>query len=263
MQKILRKMSEKSKQFLKKAEDFKFGKINVDKNLHIGLILLIAVIFIAFVFRKLIEEWVESILLFVLLFTLTLLITKNILYSAIIGFILYFIFKSLMNSFRKVEKFANSSKNNQKKEDDEEDENNEKFNNNKNKIKNELKKKKSEKFENGKLEKTNLNIEESPITKNEVMDLDQAAKAMEKFGDLLNGGIKLNDDDKNETGPLDIDFKSSKYNKEGKSALQQAQIETYQLMDTVKNLEDTIKSLSPVLTEGKKVMDMFNTFKLN
>ncbi len=258
MQKILRKMSEKSKQFLKKAEDFKFGKINVDKNLHIGLILLIAVIFIAFVFRKLIEEWVESILLFVLLFTLTLLITKNVLYSAIIGFILYFIFKSLMNSFRKVEKFANSSKNNQKKEDKEDDEEEvvEKKNIND-------KKKKSEKFENGKLEKTNLNIEESPITKNEVMDLDQAAKAMEKFGDLLNGGIKLNDDDKNETGPLDIDFKSSKYNKEGKSALQQAQIETYQLMDTVKNLEDTIKSLSPVLTEGKKVMDMFNTFKMN
>ncbi len=258
MQKILRKMSEKSKKLLKNAEDFKFGKINVDKNLHIGLILLIAVIFIAFVFRKLIEEWVESILLFVLLFTLTLLITKNVLYSAIIGFILYFIFKSLMNSFRKVEKFANSSKNNQKKEDKEDDEEEvvEKKNIND-------KKKKSEKFENGKLEKTNLNIEESPITKNEVMDLDQAAKAMEKFGDLLNGGIKLNDDDKNETGPLDIDFKSSKYNKEGKSALQQAQIETYQLMDTVKNLEDTIKSLSPVLTEGKKVMDMFNTFKMN
>lgn len=254
MQKILRKMSEKSKQFLKKAEDFKFGKINVDKNLHIGLILLIAVIFIAFVFRKLIEEWVESILLFVLLFTLTLLITKNVLYSAIIGFILYFIFKSLMNSFRKVEKFANSSKNNKKKENEEEVVEKKNIND---------KKKKSEKFENGKLEKTNLNIEESPITKNEVMDLDQAAKAMEKFGDLLNGGIKLNDDDKNETGPLDIDFKSSKYNKEGKSALQQAQIETYQLMDTVKNLEDTIKSLSPVLTEGKKVMDMFNTFKMN
>ena len=40
-------------------------------------------------------------------------------------------------------------------------------------------------------------------------------------------------------------------------------METYQLMDTMKNLQDTISTLSPVLQEGKKVMDMFNNFKLN
>lgn len=261
MKEILRKMSNKSKQLMKGNDYFKNGKINVDKNLHIGLILLVVVICIAFIFRKLISEWVENILLFVLLLTLSLLVTKNVILSGIIAFVLYFVFKSLMDSFKRVEKFVNSKKEESDKsnESDESDESGkdetEDFKSKSKKTK--KNKTKSEKFENGK-----LNITESPMTNSEVSDLDKAAKAMEKFGDLLNGGIKLDDEDLNETGPLDIDVKTSKYGKEGNSSLQKAQIETYQLMDTVKNLEDTIKSLSPVLSEGKKVMDMFNNFSL-
>ncbi len=230
-------MSEKSKKLLKNAEDFKFGKIKLDNNLFYGLLLLIAVIFVAFLLRKIIEEWVENILLFVLLFAVITLITKNVLYAAIGAFILYFIFKSLMNTQKKIEKFENEMK--------EKDEESDKEDKKKNKL-----------------EDTNLNIEQSPITNKEKNDLDMAAKNMEKFSELLQGGIKLKDDDLNETKPLDMNFKDSKYSKEGNSPLKQAQMETYQLMDTMKNLQDTINTLSPVLQEGKKVMDMFNNFKL-
>ncbi len=103
-------MSEKTKKLLKNAEDFKFGKIKIDNNLFYGLILLIAIIFVAFLLRKIIEEWVESILLFVLLFAILTLITKNVLYAAVGAFILYFIFKSLRNTQKKIEKFENEAK---------------------------------------------------------------------------------------------------------------------------------------------------------
>ncbi len=139
--KILRKMSEKTKKLLKNAEDFKFGKIKVDNNLFYGLVLLIAVIFVAFLLRKIIEEWVENILLFVLLFAVLTLITKNVLYAAIGAFILYFIFKSLMNTQKKIEKFENEMKKDEENKKDKEDkEDKEDKNNNDEKPKKEEKK---------------------------------------------------------------------------------------------------------------------------
>jgi molecular chaperone DnaK (HSP70) len=42
----------------------------------------------------------------------------------------------------------------------------------------------------------------------------------------------------------------------------EAQRETFRLIDTVKQLDDTIKSLGPTLTQGKEIMNMFDKIKL-
>lgn len=34
-------------------------------------------------------------------------------------------------------------------------------------------------------------------------------------------------------------------------------------MDSIKQLETTMKSLNPVLSQGKKLMDMYENFKLD
>ena len=77
----------------------------------------------------------------------------------------------------------------------------------------------------------------------------------------VNGGIKLNDDDLKETNILNIDLK--KYNDDKKpNALKDAQKETYELINTVNALKDTISTLAPVLQEGKKLMNIFENLKI-
>ena len=39
--------------------------------------------------------------------------------------------------------------------------------------------------------------------------------------------------------------------------LKRAQIETYELIDTIGTLKETLHSISPILSEGRRVMDMF------
>ena len=41
-----------------------------------------------------------------------------------------------------------------------------------------------------------------------------------------------------------------------------AQEETYQLIDTIKTLKDTIETFGPVLSEGKKIMSLFENMKI-
>ena len=46
------------------------------------------------------------------------------------------------------------------------------------------------------------------------------------------------------------------------NALKVAQKETYELINTVNALKDTLTTLSPVLLEGKKLMGIFENLKL-
>jgi len=93
---------------------------------------------------------------------------------------------------------------------------------------------------------------------------DKIKKSKEGILNLLtkiNGGIELKDEDLNESSPLNINL--DKYNDDNKpNALKIAQKETYELINTVNALKDTITTLSPVLQEGKKLMDMFENIKL-
>jgi len=100
----------------------------------------------------------------------------------------------------------------------------------------------------------NKNIFETP----EVKD---AAKGLTDLIKKMNGGIELKEDDVKETGVININ--TDKYKDENpNNPLKKAQMETYQLIDTVNTLKDTITTLAPVLSEGKKLIDIFHNLKL-
>lgn len=44
--------------------------------------------------------------------------------------------------------------------------------------------------------------------------------------------------------------------------VRKAQMETFQLIDTIKVLKDTLETFSPVLAEGKKIMTLFESMKI-
>jgi hypothetical protein len=82
---------------------------------------------------------------------------------------------------------------------------------------------------------------------------DNLSKHVEK----MKGGIELREDDVENTGPMGIDATKMRFDEEKPDPLKRAQMETYELIDTINTLKDTIQSISPVLSEGRKVMDMF------
>lgn len=89
-------------------------------------------------------------------------------------------------------------------------------------------------------------------------------KSKNNIKDLLkkvNGGIKLNEEDLKETDKLNINLEKYK-DDNAPNALKIAQKETYELINTVNALKDTITTLAPVLTEGKKIMSMFENIKI-
>ena len=77
----------------------------------------------------------------------------------------------------------------------------------------------------------------------------------------VNGGIKLKEDDLKETDKLSINLDKYK-DDNAPNALKIAQKETYELINTVNALKDTITTLAPVLSEGKKIMSMFENIKI-
>jgi len=114
-----------------------------------------------------------------------------------------------------------------------------------------------EKFEN------DIVNNEPEFNKNIFSD-DTFKKSSEGIQELLkkmNGGIELKEDDTKETDILNIDTK--KYSDDKiPNALKDAQKETYELMNTVNALKDTLSTLAPVLQEGKKIMSMFENLKI-
>ena len=114
-----------------------------------------------------------------------------------------------------------------------------------------------------------MNIDPSTITaepsfNKNIFETDDFKKSSEGIQELLkkvNGGIELKEDDVKETDLLNIDI--GKYSDDKKpNALKDAQKETYELINTVNALKDTISTLSPVLQEGKKLMNIFENLKL-
>jgi predicted membrane protein len=107
-------------------------------------------------------------------------------------------------------------------------------------------------------------ISDEPLFDKNIFENDTFKKSSSGIQDLIkkmNGGIELKDDDIKESGILNIDTK--KYEDDKKpNILKDAQKETYELINTVNALKDTISSLSPVLQEGKKLMNIFENLKL-
>ena len=107
-------------------------------------------------------------------------------------------------------------------------------------------------------------LEKEPIIDMNIFNTDDIKKSKEGLKELLkkvNGGIKLELDDLKETEPLNIEVDKYKDDKTP-NALKIAQKETYELINTVNALKDTLTTLTPVLQEGKKLMSMFENIKI-
>jgi antitoxin (DNA-binding transcriptional repressor) of toxin-antitoxin stability system len=90
--------------------------------------------------------------------------------------------------------------------------------------------------------------------------------------DVSKGGVISIDDVKKidiDDAPSDIegeddDVTMTKHNKPiDKYTPAEAQRETYRLIDTVRQLETTVKNLTPTLTEGKRVLEAFEKMNLD
>lgn len=95
----------------------------------------------------------------------------------------------------------------------------------------------------------------------ETNDVKKASDGLKELLKKMNGGIELKDEDLKETGIININTDKYKDDKIP-NPLKQAQKETYELIDTVNTLKDTITTLAPVLKEGKKLIDIFHNLKI-
>jgi len=177
----------------------------------------------------------ERILVFLIIFLLLIVLSHNLIISIVISVILFLLINLLMNYRYTLENFQN-------------DEGNKEIN--------ELSKE---------TKKTEIDItKDEPSFDKNIFDTDvfkQSTNGIQELLKKVNGGIELKDDDTKETQKLGID--TTKYSDDNKlNPLKQAQKEAYELIDTVNALKDTVTTLAPVLSEGKKLMDIFQNLKL-
>lgn len=201
------------------------------ENTHIySCVLLIIFFMILVLFKEKIglSNLFEKIFIFIALYILLLLITKNYLHAFIGAILLFLIINLMINNKNYIESFENPSETNSTDT-------------------------KSISDLAGGLSKI-LNDKEGG---------QDSLKNLQKLLKKVNGGIELKDDDKVETPELGVDTVEKYSNDKIPNALKDAQKETYELIDTVSSLTDTLKTLSPVLSEGKKIMSMFESLKLN
>ena len=236
-------------------------KTNIDYfDLNIGtneirvLITIVIVLVIILLFRKKFNHTIEKIIVFSILFLLFLVITKNLIVT-IIGTSIVFLLVNLIMTYRNtlektVEKFEDLKNSDSGAE--------------LAKLLDGLKGSGS-KLDLTKIlgELTNSGTEPS-LDINNIFNTDDMKKSKNNIQDLLkqvNGGIELNDSDTKETEVLGIE--THKYSDDKKpNPSKDAQKETYELINTVGALKDTITSLAPVLQEGKKLMDLFQSLKI-
>lgn len=198
--------------------------IKLTKQNNRYLLGLVILLLLILLFIKNYNNIQSRILVFMTIFIMTVIISKNLLISILITLIIFLLINLLINYKSTLEKFQN--------------------------------------------EKDEKDIKEvasnEPLFDKNIFDTDIFKKSTANIQDLLktvNGGIELKDDDLKETGKLNID--TNKYSDDKKpNVLKQAQKEAYELIDTVNALKDTVNTLAPVLSEGKKLMDIFQNLKL-
>ena len=220
-------MAKNNKLYDINSYNIKFTKNNIRYLLGLIILLLLILLFIR-----------SKIILFMIIFLMIIVLSKNLLISVIISIILFLLINLLIQYKNTLEDFQNN-------EEKETSDNN---------------------TENKKDKSSNVKdiAGGAPIIDKGIFENDDFKKASNGIKDLLktvNGGIELKDDDLKETDKLNIN--TDKYSDDKKpNALKQAQKEAYELINTVNALKDTVSSLSPVLTEGKKLMDIFQNLKL-
>ena len=209
-------------------------------------------------FKNMSNLFIERILLFFILLFLLLILTRNTVYSFIGTIILFLLFNLLLMYSNKINKIKVNEKNNyfESFQNENNTENNTEEENDDEEDKSTTKKISREDFKSA-LEKIDTNIVEYQNDK----DVKNAAEGIQGLLQKLNGGIEIKKSDLQETKPLNIDTATYKNEKKNNS-LQKAQKETYELINSVSALKDTLTTLSPVLSQGKEIMGLFENLKL-
>ena len=87
-------------------------------------------------------------------------------------------------------------------------------------------------------------------------------KAILQKSDLTdNNNININELDPIIESNIENDKKSKEDLKINEMEPYQAQKETFHLINSVENLQNTVKTLAPLLKEGKRVLDLYKNFK--
>ena len=219
-------------------------------------------------FENMSNLFIERILLFSILLFLLLILTRNTVYSFIGTIILFLLFNLLLMYSNKINKINIKEKNNyiesfQNEKNSDSSSNTNSSTNSSTDIEEEEEEEDQNKTKisredfNSALEKIDTNIEKY---QNDT-DVKNAAEGIQGLLQKLNGGIEIKKSDLQETKPLNVDTKTYENEKKNNS-LQKAQKETYELINSVSALKDTLTTLSPVLSQGKEIMSLFENLKL-
>lgn len=228
-----------------KSSSIDINKFNIklSENNKLSLYILIIFCLIGLLFRNKLNINIERVFLFVIILSLMLVITKNWVISLVGAVILFLIFNLFLNSQIKhdsIENFDNTDKDEVKK--------------NLEAKKEELKKQlDSSEFIN--------NITEKMKEYQSNKDVQKAAGGLQNLLTQLDGGIEIKESDKEETKKLDVDAEEFK-DEDKPDPMKKAQKETYELINMVDSLKNTMETLAPVLTQGKEIMNMFENFKM-
>ena len=228
-----------------KLIDIKKYYINLNEKNKLYLFSLIIICLIILLFKNLLNIQIERILLFIIIFSLIISITKNWLITIITTFILFLLINLFINTHfipNYIESFDNSDSNNNS--------NNNDLNSKKEDLKNKLN---SSDFIN------DLTLKMQDYSNNK--DMQSAAEGLQKLLQQLDGGIDLKEKDKKETDKLNVntdDFKDE----QKFDPMKKAQQDTYELINMVDSLKNTMETLAPVLTQGKEIMNMFENLKM-
>ena len=237
----------------KKTIDISNYNIKLNDNQKNTLFVLIIFCLIILLFRKKLNINIERVLLFIIIFSLLIVVTKNWLISIVTTIILFLLFNLLLNTQIKsnnIENFDNSKEDIKEKVDDK-----------KNEIKNKLEDKKEELKK--KIDSSDFINEITSKMQNYTnnKDVQSAANGLQDLLKQLDGGIQLKDSDTKETDKLNVNTKELSDEKKF-DPMRKAQQDTYELINMVDSLKNTMETLAPVLSQGKEIMNMFENFKM-
>jgi len=247
----------------------KFNVVLTPVQVRVMLVTIIILV-IVLLFRKQFHSILERVIVFTILFLLFLIISKNIMVTLISSLIIFLLVNLIINTRDTIEKFDNLTASAD--------------------IKNgttndapvsaqtsspSITASTDDKDEATKIKDFINNLGTMPelqnlISNEPVIDLNKfntpevqnSSKGIEKFLQQVNGGIELKEDDLKETTDK-LNINPATYSNDSTpNSLKVAQKEAYELIDTVKALQDTLGTLSPVLQEGKKLMGLFESLKL-
>jgi Ca2+/Na+ antiporter len=194
---------------------------------------------------------VQAVLLYLILLMILKNPRKSAIYTAVIAVILFVIHHQIYVSSGMIERFDSGEGAEKKAEKSEKDD-----------KKDSEKKSESKEMDTDKiraeLEVLLKKLEEDHKSGKSKIDTSKLETFTER---LTSGKIETKADDLKDNEPVGVDVNTLKSGPE--SPLTRAQKETYALIDTIGILKETVATLNPVLSEGRKVMDMFKGLQMD